>query len=273
MSVVARCVTDSCFSPLYWISILDPSPARTTARRWPKWLPIVGWTLLGVLATTLLVFIATMTFGAVHGTEFCPQTFERRSYSYYELPIIRVQVTGERHEDLTGDTEACVTSNNFIPPAAGGKQDWHVLVGSRGTRLRRPGDAGILVQYLDATESDNAHRWVQWSNKNKPLAQLLWPAVQRLAVHDLYLYVPDLFDLAKTVDDAVKLKQELNHLVAEKLLLLARRHSDHEDHAGTIEILDEALALEPENAELKAARATASAAKSEVESPTSKVEK
>src|SRR5439155_12500517 len=125
--------------------MFSPSSRSTSSRRWPTWLPIVGWSMLGLLATTLLVFIATVTFGAVHGTEFCPQTFERRSYSYYELPLVHLQMTGERHDDLTGDTEKCITTNKFILPAGTGKKDWHVLVGSRGTRLRRPGDAGILL--------------------------------------------------------------------------------------------------------------------------------
>src|SRR5258705_13252513 len=191
------------------------SPRPVFARRWPKWLPVLGWSLLGLLGATLLVFIVTVTFGAVHGTEFCPQTFERRSYSYYELPIVRIQVAGERHEDLTGDTEKSVTTQKYISPPASGKQDWHVLVGSRGTRLRRPGDAGILLQYLDATDSDNYHRWLEWSNDHKPLAQVFWPAVQQLAIHELYVYVPDLFDLAKTIDDGVKLKHELDRVVAQ----------------------------------------------------------
>src|SRR3954465_7804493 len=116
------------------------SPRPTTARPWPRWLGICGWTLMGLLGAALLVLIATLTFGGVHGTEFCPQTFERRSYSYYELPLLHIQMTGERHEDLTGDTEKHITSNKFILPAGSGKKDWHVLVGSRGTKLRRPGD-------------------------------------------------------------------------------------------------------------------------------------
>src|SRR6476620_2654488 len=133
--------------------------SRSKAR---PWFPIVGWTIVGLLGVTLLVFVATVLFGAVHGTEFCPQTFERRSYSYYELPIVRIQVTGERHQDLTGDTEKSITTQKFITPQSGGNQDWHVLLGSSGTRLRQPGDAHILMQYLDALDSDNYHRWLEW---------------------------------------------------------------------------------------------------------------
>ena len=114
--------------------------------------------------------MATVMFGAVHGTEFCPQTFERRSYSYYELPLVRIQITGEKHEDVTGDTEKSITTNNWIAPAVTAKKDWHVLVGSRGTHLRRPGDAGILMLYLDATQEGSDRRWLRWSNDNKQLS-------------------------------------------------------------------------------------------------------
>src|SRR3954470_10601735 len=90
-----------------------------SSRSWPQWLPAAGWSVLGVLGAALLVFLATVTFGGVHGIEFCPQTFERRSYSYYELPLLHIQMTGERHEALTGWTEKCVTSNKFVTPING----------------------------------------------------------------------------------------------------------------------------------------------------------
>src|SRR5689334_3374240 len=154
------------------------SSARTTPRRWPRWLVICAWSLMGLLASALLVLIATVTFGGVHGTEFCPQTFDRRSYSYYELPIVRIQVTGERHEDLTGATEVFLTSKKYITPAASGRQDWHVLVGSRGSKLRQPGDAGLLITYLDAMDSKDEHRWARWSEAHDDLAKVFWPAVQ-----------------------------------------------------------------------------------------------
>src|SRR5262245_44901240 len=93
-----------------FLSARCDSMANTARRTRPRWMTIVGWSILGALGATLLVFLATVTFGAVHGTEFCPQTFERRSYSYYELPLVHIQMTGERHEDLTGDTEKHVTS-------------------------------------------------------------------------------------------------------------------------------------------------------------------
>jgi hypothetical protein len=197
---------------------LDAEP--TPRRRWPKWLSLAGWSLLAVVGTTLLVGIATVMFGAVHGTEFCPQTFERRSYSYYELPIIGVQVTGEQYEDLTGTAELCLTSNKYVAPPTGGKQDWHVLAGSRGTRQRQPGDAHILMEYLDAKEGDektSSYRWVEWSEKHASLAKVFWPAIRQAAIREHYAAMPDLFDLTKSIDDPAQLQRELDRLLAEKL--------------------------------------------------------
>lgn len=186
---------------------------RSTFRRW---LPIIGWTIVGLLGVTLLVFIATVLLGGVHGEEFCPQTFERRTYSYYELPIVRIQITGERHKTKTGLTETFVTSEKYITPGSG-KKDWHVLVGSQGTRLRRPGDAGILMKYLDSEESGDRRRWVHWSENHGELAKILWPAVQQLAVSEAYVSVPDLFDLTKTIDCDEEFRQAVQKLMAEKI--------------------------------------------------------
>jgi len=233
------------------------STAPTARRRLPKWLPIVGWSLLGLLGATLAVFVLTVTFGAVHGTEFCPQTFQRRSYSLYELPLIGIQVTGIRREDLSQATELFITSHKYITlPAAGAKEDWHIIAGSRGVRQSK-GDAGILMKYLDATDSADYHRWVKWSEEHPKLAPVLWPAVQRLAQHELYVFVPDLFDLAKSIEDPVKLRQELDRIVAAKLLFLGRRLTDRGEHAAARDTLAEAAQLDSTSEEIKAAHTAA----------------
>jgi hypothetical protein len=229
------------------------SSAATTRRPWPKWVGVVGWTLLGLLGAALAVFVLTVTFGAVHGTEFCPQIFERRSYSLYELPLTGIQLTGIRRKDQTQAAELFITTNKYITlPAAGAKEDWHIITGLRGVRQSK-GDAGILMQYLDAKDSDDYHRWVKWSEEHPKLAPVLWPAVQKLAEHELYIFVPDLFDLAKTIEDPVKLRQELDRTLAGKLLFLSKRLTDRGDQESAKQVLDEAAQLDSANQEIKEA--------------------
>jgi hypothetical protein len=231
----------------------SPRPS-ISRRRWPRWLQLAGWSLLGLLGVAFLVFMLTVTFGAVHGIEFSPQTFERRSYSFYELPLVGIQLTGIRHEDLSTVAETALISQKLVTVATDGKQDWHIVVGSRGPRLLRQGDAKILMQYLDAQDGQNNHRWVKWSEDNSQLAKLFWPAVQRLASHELYVFLPDLFELTKTIDDSVKLQQELDRTVAQRLLFLARRLQSRGDHPAAVQVLDEALTLDPTNPEIQRVR-------------------
>src|SRR5688572_31781097 len=76
-------------------------PRSTTRRPWPHWLRYVLWTVLGLLGTLALGAFLTVWFGGVHGVEFNPHTFARRSYSFYEVPVLRWQVRGIRREDVT----------------------------------------------------------------------------------------------------------------------------------------------------------------------------
>ena len=115
------------------------------------------------------------------------------------------------------------------------------------------------MQYLDATDGGDYHRWVKWSEEHPKLAPILWPAVQRLAEHELYIFVPDLFDLAKTIEDPVKLRQELDRTLAGKLLFLGKRLAGRGDQDSARPVLDEAAKLDPSNEEIKAALANLSA--------------
>lgn len=229
-------------------------------RRWPKWLPYVGWSAFALLGSALAVWIFTLWFGGVHGIEFCPQTFERRSYSFYELPLVGVQVTAIRHEDVSKATEMFLGTSKYIAPPANGQQDWHIVIGTRGQSRFRKGDASILLRYFDSQDANDYHRWVKWSEDHPKLAKVFWPAVQRLALHELYVFVPDLFDLAKSYDDPARLQQELNKSVVASLLRLARRMQDRDQHAEAIEVLDDAIRLDPSNKELQRARDTSKAA-------------
>ena len=235
------------------------SPTSSPSR-WPKWLPIVGWTALGLLAAVLVMWMITVSLGAVHGIEFSPHTFERRSYSFYEVPLIGYQVTAIEHEDVSKPTETILGTNKFVVPPPGGQQDWHIVIGTRWPKSRRRGDASILMQYFDAQDGASDYRWSKWSEDNPKLAKVFWPAVQRLAVHELYVFMPDLFDLAKRYDDPAQLKQALDKHVVEHLLVFGRRLQSRDQHAEAVKVLDDALKLDPANQELKRARETSKTA-------------
>jgi len=240
---------------------MSSATIRPARRPWPRWVPILFWSVLGCLTVVLVGFMLTVTMGAVHGIEFSPLAFERRSYSFYELPLVGIQVTATRHEDLSTAVETFITTNKYVtPPPAGSKEIWHIVVGSSGPRLQRKGDASILMQYFDAQDSKTTHRWVKWSEDHPQLAKVFWPAVQQLAKHELYVFMPELFDLTKQHTDPVALQSALNAEVVQRLLFLARRLQDREAHAAARTVIADALAIDPTNQELLRAQSTSRAA-------------
>ena len=90
--------------------------------------------------------------------------------------------------------------------------------------------------------------------------QQLFSAVQRLAVHELYVFVPELFELTKQHSDPVVFQAALNQEVVARLLFLARRLQAADDHAAALAVLSDALALDPANKELRSAQGTSQSA-------------
>jgi len=232
------------------------SPEFAAASRRPpkRLMAIAGWSVLGLLAAVFGVYLLTVTLGAVHGVEFCPQTFERRSYSFYELPVIGIQVTGVRREDLPTAAETFLATAKLLPTPAGKQRDWHIVVGSRGLRLARKGDANILLQYLEAREANQEHRWVKWSEDHPELAKIFWPAVQRLAIEELYVFVPDLFDLTKLASDPAEFRKQVDRQLAARLAFVARRWLERGNQEAAKRLVGEVESLDPQNGELAGLR-------------------
>jgi hypothetical protein len=234
---------------------LAPAPAvRTSARRkWPRWLVYAGWTALVLIVVGAGGTFVTVHFGGVHGVELNPYSFARRSYSFYEVPIVRWQVRGIRREDVTSALVDFLEKEKFLPATKTAPDVWHIVVGSRGMSGPQPRKAEILVHYLETMTAENNHLWVEWSEKNPKLAGPLWKAVSRLAQDELYEYIPDLFDKAQAASDPVQFQKQLDAELSTRLLELGLRLQDVEEHAEAKKYLTEAAQLDPTNPTIKRA--------------------
>jgi hypothetical protein len=238
-----------------------PTPAvRTSARRqWPRWLVYAGWTVLAIIVVGAAGTIFTVQFGGVHGVELNPYSFARRSYSFYEVPIVRWQVRGIRREDVTSVVVDFLEKEKYLPATKAAPDVWHIVVGSRGVSGPQPRKAEILVHYLETTTAENNHLWVEWSEKNPKLAGPLWKAVSRLAQDELYEYIPDLFDMAQMASDPVQFQKQLDAELSTRLLDLGLRLQELDEHAEAKKYLAEAAQLDPANPTIKRALEKSSA--------------
>lgn len=171
--------------------------------RYAAWGLLAGLTLLGGVGLLIL------GYGPVYGLEFCPETFQRREFWRWELPLVGMPLTAEYRRDATEDGERMLRAEGWLPSLSVPPQ-WHLVWQVRG-RVRWPGEAELLLHYLESRDADHELRWLRWSQRHPQLARVLWPAVQRLARQEQYVWIPDLFLLAQQQTDPRAFEQAMRH--------------------------------------------------------------
>jgi hypothetical protein len=171
-------------------------------------------TIAATLALLILGFLATMIFGIVTGTEFCPHTFERRGFAFREIPFTGIQISSISRDTDSGLVELYVIKQGYIVPDQTEPKTWHLLSLRRFRGTYAEGDAELLMKYLDAQNDKDEYAWLKWSEDHPKLAKVLWPAVAKAAQNGNYLIVPDLFKFARSTKDPVELQKKLDATLA-----------------------------------------------------------
>src|SRR5689334_14343210 len=153
--------------------------ASTTPRFTP--LGIIGLSLLILTGAAVVIVLVTFVFGGVEGTEFNPDSFERRHFGFYQIPLIRLQVTPLWRSEYNGEVENLVTARKYVVPTPGAPETWHLIGFKRSSYTPPPTDAQILARYLDARDENHQVYWADWSTDHPDMAAVLWPEVARLA--------------------------------------------------------------------------------------------
>ncbi len=192
-------------------------PGRSGKAKKPSWM--LG--VIALLGVVTVVSLATRFFGHLQGEEFSPTTFERRTFSYHQIPLLRVQASPVVRVATTNELESFIRREILELPDSAREPRWDLVRAQRSGRPFFAGDAEILCAYLDANSSSERLIWQPWSEKNEALARILWTEVQRLADDGLYLLVPDLFELAERPWDTHGFRQAVDQQLARRYEQLA----------------------------------------------------
>lgn len=184
--------------------------AESTSNTKREWSRAVG--AIAVIVLMMMMFVGfVMLFGAVRGEEFSPTTFARRSFVFYRIPLLKLQVTPvvrasttnalETHlatklfADLDSSAQTTALDNNPNDGEAA-KQRWDIV---RITPLSRPSEIGsafCLCAYLDRQQAGKL-KWLSWTKTHPKLARALWLVVRQVAIDRLYFSIPDLMTAAE----------------------------------------------------------------------------
>lgn len=234
---------------------MSTQSSTRTARR-PRWLFTLLMVLLGLFGTGLLVFISVISYGVVHGEDFSPDTFQSREYTYFQVPLLGIQVSPVSYSANTGVLARHLLAQGWVVASSRGKPHWHFVYRAQGRRVMGRGDAEILVNYLEQQDSNYSLLWKVWSDDHPQLAKLLWPTVAELARDELYMFIPELLQCAQETTDPVEFQEEMNIYLARQYVFLGATHSSRGDHEQANDCYEEALKRDPTNVD--ALRATGS---------------
>lgn len=215
-------------------SISSPPAASNSTvqanRRTRRWV-----TLIATVALIFVVFLVVRLQGLVTGSEFAPSHFQQRSFRFYELPLLHLQITPIQRVGITPKAATFVRQKSLIVPHSGAPAAWHLVEISRGLSGSTRADAQLLIEQLNLDSGGDAY-WRKWSIDHPQHAKVLWPVVQKLAVRELYVLMPALFELAQLEQSPDKLQEEIDRHLSQQYLRLVQdmEAAERDDLAGQL---------------------------------------
>lgn len=219
---------------------------------------------LGILFGLTIAFgLATVIAGGVNGMEITPTTLTARSFHYYQIPLIGLQITPLRKSNpaqLSATSAAISTSLSGSSPVNIPSADrWDLVWYRRGASGQQIfGDANILTTYLQAYDASYNRYWEKWTTDNPKLATILWPKIRDLAILNLYWGMPDLFSAAQTFDNPDDLKKEIDQILVNVCEIAAKHALEEKKFDAVLNISDYAI-LHGGGDEIEAIKAQAQA--------------
>ncbi|MGB7345084.1 MAG: hypothetical protein WBD20_12795 [Pirellulaceae bacterium] len=223
--------------------------------------------MISTLALSLLIFFIVYTQGHVSGREFAPSHFQSRQFSFYEIPLLHIQITPIRRQSKVLPVATYVRQSSLISSPTGEPETWHLVHLTRGLSGTTPADAQLLIDQLEMYGEKDTF-WRKWSIDHPQHAAVLWPVVQRLAQRELYVLIPMVMELAQKEMPVEVMTDKMNDLMRRqyRLLITDMRAADRGELAQML--LDEALSDYPNDAELRKLKLAKTSATSESEPTT-----
>jgi hypothetical protein len=222
-------------------NLVNRNASSSQPRKLPTRIAVIALLLVGLIAMVFVGFIMTLAFGGVAGEEFSADSFSRRSFWYYQVPLLGLQITPIYREDMTNELESALQTRGCLPPATDNASRWDLASATHdGGESLVHGDASILCDYLDAVDQDGKHLWLTWTDEHPQLAQQFWPEVARLARRQLYMFLPALFEIAGNTTEAPELSRKLRQEILRQYQRLADIQSRRGDTERAAQLLEEA---------------------------------
>ena len=194
-------------------SPLGDAPVRVTKNSDQAFKRFVIIASAVVLVVVLLIVIQTQ--GNISGSEFSPTHFQQRDFSFYEIPLIHLQISPIRRSDSSPSTAKFLRMKSLITAPKGKPAYWHLVKISRGIGGTNYADANLLIDQL-LLNPDGDLYWKVWTKDHPKLASVLWPIIQKLAERELYILMPRVFEIVQTQQNPDQLQATIDSYLVEQ---------------------------------------------------------
>ena len=191
--------------------------------------------IAAVVALAMCVALTIyLYFGCSYsGTEFSPDDFTIRNFSYRYEPVTGRVISGRAFEKDYAFSMPDLVADKYVKPIFKKEKTWHLIQDS-GHYFRghsSDSDARFLVEFLGLYDENYENRWTVWNSDNPKLAKVLWPLIAEMARDEIYLTVSDVltFALDSEHKDAKKFKTDLRQEVAKAYLKLGKIDFENSD--------------------------------------------
>ena len=181
------------------------------------WFIRIWVSVIASVVVALVLAALVLIQGSVSGIEFSPTHLEQRSFHFYEIPVIEQQITPIRREKVTNNCLQFLRTGGYFKRPSKSTPRWDLVSLSRGLSGTTYADAELLLTPLSSQQEDASY-WNTWTKKNPSKARYLWPIIQKLAINELYLFIPPILEIAQTGDpdeefeDAILVQLESEYL-------------------------------------------------------------
>jgi hypothetical protein len=188
------------------------SKQRTLGRRRKQRRGSAAKIVLGIVVALtgfLIAAICLFYFGQVSGTEFSPQSFTIRRFSYRRMPYFHWRMSRTQHDGNRFLCDQTILKRLTNQLSQNKSFQWHLINAQAGGAIIA-GDASILTSYFG---NSNEFNWTEWSSKHSEASKTLWPAIQELAIYQCYWAIPELLELARQDQPLVDFQSATNALL------------------------------------------------------------
>ena len=209
--------------------------------------------LIIIAASVVLLVVGFFVIriqGWVRGAEFSPTHFQQRDFSFYEIPLIHLQITPIRRSGSTPNAANFLRQKGLITAPLGQPAYWHLVSMQRGFADPSEADAKLLVDQLEL-EHNGALYWQKWTNDHPKSASIVWPIIQKLAERELYILIPRIFEIAQLEQASIGLQTKLDDYLVTQYRSLIQELVAADRAEVASQLVDEATADFPDAAPWK----------------------